>query len=195
MAVSRGTLRMFVLAALTVVAAVVLAVSIWPGRTADTQGSGQTQVPAGGVAAQDPAVPQPLAFDRMQAERAAPANRRDLFRFGAAAPDPVSETGGQPGQPGQAGQSGRGRRGTAAPEPVEQPQMPPAPPPIPLRFVGLLEDRAGRRIAALSDGRYTYNAREGDVIEGRWRVVKIGEESLVIERIDGTGRQTIRKAG
>jgi len=118
MAVSRATRRRFVLAALTVAAAVVLAVSIWPGRTVDTQGSGQTQVPAGGVAAQDPAVPQPLAFDRMQAERAVPANRRDLFRFGAAAPDPVSEPAGQPGQPGQsgqAGQSGRGRRGTPSP--------------------------------------------------------------------------------
>ena len=188
MADKRVSSRVFVLAALTVVAAVVLAVSIWPARTADTQGSGPAQVPAGGVAAQDPAVPPPLAFDRMQAERAAPANRRDLFRFGAAAPDPVPDPGGTAGQPG------RGRR-AAPPEPVDQPPMPVEPPPIPLRFVGLLEDRAGRKVAALSDGRYVYNAREGDVIEGRWRVVKIGEESLVIERLDGTGRQTIRKAG
>lgn len=187
----RITGRVLLLAALTVAAAVILAMSIWPGGTADTQGSGPAQAPAGGVAEQDPAVPPALGLERMQAERIAPTNRRDLFRFGSAAPEPGADPGDRP----RGGEGSGARRGAPAPDPIEQPAVPPPPPPIPLRFVGLLEDRGGRKIAALSDGRYVYNAREGDVIEGRWRVVKIGVESLVIERIDGTGRQTIRYAG
>lgn len=91
------------------------------------------------------------------------------------------------------GQSGSGRA-AAAPPPAELPALPPPPPPIPLRFVGLAETAMGK-VASLSDGKFVYNAREGDVIEGRWRVVKIGTESLVIERVDGTGRQTLRGPG
>jgi len=51
------------------------------------------------------------------------------------------------------------------------------------------------RIAALSDGTFVYHGREGDVIEGRYRIVKIGVESIVIEHVDGRGRQTIRLTG
>ena len=72
------------------------------------------------------------------------------------------------------------------------PAGPPPAPPIPLRYVGYAETPGSGKVAALSDGRFTYHGREGDVIEGRWRVVQIGVESLVIERVDGTGRQTLR---
>jgi hypothetical protein len=33
------------------------------------------------------------------------------------------------------------------------------------------------------------------VIEGRYRIVKIGVESIVMEYVDGTGRQTIPLRG
>jgi len=36
---------------------------------------------------------------------------------------------------------------------------------------------------------------EGDVIEGRWRIVKIGVESIDMAYLDGRGRQTIRLTG
>lgn len=73
---------------------------------------------------------------------------------------------------------------------------PPPPPPIPYKFIGLLSgpDRIGR-IAVLSDGKLVLHGREGDIIEGRFKLVKIGEESVQMEYIDGRGRQTIRLSG
>jgi hypothetical protein len=53
----------------------------------------------------------------------------------------------------------------------------------------------GGTIAVLSDGKFVYYGREGDIIEGRYRVVKIGEESIQVEHLDGRGRQTIRLTG
>jgi hypothetical protein len=191
MAASRVTPRTLVLAAVAVAAFVVL-VAIWPRGTADTTGSSPPARPRDAVAGQaDPAVPPALGLEDMEAERSVPANRRDLFRFGAAAPTP--EEGASPGGQMPQRQPGGGRTGTAPPQP-ELPALPPPPPPIPLRFVGLTETAKGK-VASLSDGEFVYNAREGDVIEGRWRVVKIGTESLVIERVDGTGRQTLRGPG
>jgi hypothetical protein len=73
---------------------------------------------------------------------------------------------------------------------------PAGPPPIPLKFIGVVEEPAlHRRIAALSDGRFTYYGTEGDIIEGRYRIVKIGVESIEMMHVDGRGPQTIRLSG
>ena len=195
MATSRVTPRTLLLAALTVAAAVVL-VAIWPRGTADIPGSsplGPRDTPAG--AGTDPAVPPALGLEDMDAARAAPANRRDLFRLGSAAPDPQPGLEGGQGTPGGTAPVG-GRRGAPTPPPaaIEMPPVDPGPPPITLRFVGLTQTAKGV-VASLSDGKFVYNAREGEIVEGRWRIVKIGAESLVIERVDGTGRQTLRGPG
>ncbi len=83
-------------------------------------------------------------------------------------------------------------------EPVAQvPTGPPPPPPIPLRYIGYL-DQAGEvpRVAVLSDGRgNVFNGKEGDVIEGRYRVLRIGNDSADLIYVDGRGRQTIRLSG
>jgi hypothetical protein len=70
------------------------------------------------------------------------------------------------------------------------------PPPIALKFIGTLtgQIRTGK-VAILSDGKFVYYGREGDIIEGRYRVVKIGDESVQMEYVDGRGRQTIRLSG
>ena len=184
--------RTLVLAAVAVTATVVL-LAIWPHATADNTGSSPETLRDGGVAPQaDPAVPPALGLDEMSAERTAPANRRDLFRFGAAQPGPAQIDPGA-GQPAQAPRGGR-RGAPPAPPPADQPVLPAQPAPIPLRFVGL-SDTPNGKVASLSDGTFVFNGREGDVIEGRWRIVRIGAESLVIERFDGTGRQTLRLAG
>ena len=39
------------------------------------------------------------------------------------------------------------------------------------------------------------HGKEGAEIEGRYRIVKIGDESVQIEHSDGRGRQTIRFVG
>ena len=192
---SRTPRWQLVVLALLAVAVVVLVVTVWPAGTADTTGNGRTppRDPAS-AAAEDPAVPPPLGLDQIGSQRVAPANRRDLFRFGSAAPAPAPNGGN--GQADGAATPQRPSRGV--PEDTAAAAGIPAPPvaaTIPLRYVGYAETPGSGKVAALSDGRFTYHGREGDVIEGRWRVVQIGVESLVIERVDGTGRQTLRLAG
>ena len=72
---------------------------------------------------------------------------------------------------------------------------PPPPPPIPLKYIGLLEEKGGVKLAAFSDCRSTMRAHEGDIIAGQYRLVKIGVESVVMEYVDGRGRTTIRLSG
>ena len=198
MAAKQVSSRTVVLAAVAVVAAVVL-VAIWPRGTADTTGSAPQGSRPQTAGQADPAVPEPLGLGEISGQRSVPANRRDLFRFGASQPAPNPDAAGGEAQPaapaGRSGRSGRSGRGVAPPPETPVDVQPPAPAPIPLRYVGYAEDKDKTKIAALSDGRSTFHGREGDVIEGRWRIVKIGVESIVLERVDGTGRQTIRLAG
>jgi len=88
-------------------------------------------------------------------------------------------------------------RGAPPPVPTE-PIAPPPPPPlpaIPLKYIGLLEEKGGNKLAAFSDCRSTMRGREGDIIAGQYRLVKIGTESVVMEYVDGRGRTTIRLSG
>lgn len=71
---------------------------------------------------------------------------------------------------------------------------PPPPPPIPLKFMGIIEGQ-GRKLAALTDCKFTYRGEEGETIDGRYRLVKIGVESVQMEYLDGRGRTTIRLSG
>ena len=81
--------------------------------------------------------------------------------------------------------------------PVIVPTGPPPPPPIPLRFIGLVDapTQAGR-VAILSDGRGNiFYGKDGAVIEGRYKVLKISPDAAELSYIDGRGRQTIRLTG
>jgi hypothetical protein len=85
------------------------------------------------------------------------------------------------------------------PAPVEPPVPagPAPPPPIPLKFIGVVEKDDGEKWAVLSagDGRAPLHGKEGDIIDGRYRILKIGTESIDIAYVDGRGRQTIRLTG
>jgi len=122
-----------------------------------------------------------VRLEALAAERPKPGPaERDLFRFKPKPPPPAPKPIAPP----------------VAPVPTGPP--PPAPPPpIPYRFIGTLEvPGQAKRIAVLSDGRtQPVYGREGDIIEGRYRIVRIGAESIEIEHIDGRGRQTIRLGG
>jgi hypothetical protein len=77
------------------------------------------------------------------------------------------------------------------------PTGPPPPPPIPLRFIGFV-DAAGPtgRVGILSDGKgNVFQGKEGDIIEGRYRVLRVGTDSAELVYLDGRGRQTIRLSG
>lgn len=101
---------------------------------------------------------------------------RNPFRFGvppAPPPKPQAE-----------------RPTVVAPPPV--PQGPPPPPPIALKFIGRMVLPDKRLVAALSDSKGgVFEATEGQIIDGRIRVVKIGEESVILEYVNGTGRTTL----
>ncbi len=107
---------------------------------------------------------------------------RDPFRFRPKAPPP--------GPPAAA------RAGAGASPGASIPSSPPPLPPIALKFIGVVDapGQAGR-LAVLSDGRGVYQGREGETIEGRYRIIKIGVESVELAYADGRGRQTIRLTG
>jgi hypothetical protein len=75
------------------------------------------------------------------------------------------------------------------------PAGPPPPPPIPLKFIALVERANGVKWAVLSDGKVTMYGKDGDAIDGRYRIVKIGAESVEVTHLDGRGRQVIRLTG
>jgi hypothetical protein len=72
---------------------------------------------------------------------------------------------------------------------------PKGPPPIPVKFIGVITDQHGRDFASFTDCRLTYQVYEGKEFAGQYRLVKIGVESVVVERIDGTGRTTLPMSG
>src|SRR5579862_2588839 len=78
------------------------------------------------------------------------------------------------------------------------PPPPPPPPPIVLKFIGMVQTAdKSQRLAVLSDGRggIPMYGKEGDIIEGRYRILRIGAESIEMAYLDGRGRQTIRLTG
>jgi hypothetical protein len=80
-------------------------------------------------------------------------------------------------------------------DPDYVPPPPPPPPPIPLKFIGTLEV-GGKKTAIFSDGRgLPLHGKEGDLILGQYKIVRIQVESVVMEYADGRGRQTIPMRG
>ena len=121
--------------------------------------------------------------DLRQARPAAQASERNPFRFYVPPPPPP---------PPPSPSSGRGRGEEVVPPPP--PPVPP-PPPIPLKFIGVLDVPNMGKLAVFSDCRTTMRGKEGDIIDGRYRLVRIGVESVVMEYADGEGRTTIRMSG
>jgi hypothetical protein len=85
------------------------------------------------------------------------------------------------------------------PPPASMSNGPPSTPQvsqIPLKFIGILEvPGQSQRMAVLSDPRGVYHGREGDIIEGRYRILRIGSESIELAHLDGRTRQTLRLSG
>jgi len=122
-----------------------------------------------------------VRLEALEREHTKPtAGERNLFRFRAASVEaPVRPTGRGP-----------------APLPPPLPAGPPPAPgvaPITLKFIGVVEaTEKSQTYAVLRDDRGVYHGREGDIIEGRYRILRIGAESVDLAYVDGRGRQTIR---
>jgi hypothetical protein len=125
----------------------------------------------------------PVRLDALAAARSEPApsaSGRNLFQFQAKVlPPPPAAV-----------------RPAAAFPGGEMTPPPPPPPPIPYKFIGIVQ-APDRKIAVLTDAstRDVFYGREGAVIDGRYRILRIGVESIEMAYIDGRGRQTIRLTG
>jgi hypothetical protein len=64
---------------------------------------------------------------------------------------------------------------------------------VPLTFIGFVESPGIEgRVVVLTDGDLLFHGRVGDVIDGRYRIVAVGLESVDVERVDGRVQQTLR---
>lgn len=170
--------------------ALLAVVGVWQYLGADGPASPQATVAARRVAPGDmPQPPVDVTLDALEGGRLGPADGgRNPFVFGARQL-PVTDGGAR--RPVTRGST---TPGTA---PVMLPPGPPPLPPIPFKFIGLVEGTAGtKKIAVLSDSKgLVAHGSEGTIIDGRFRILAIGSESLDIAYADGRGRQTLRLTG
>jgi hypothetical protein len=175
---------------LGVVLGVAIIYAMWPaasqrGGPSNQAREGRTQAGRGNG---EPAEPHPgqleVRLDALSQARTQPEDpARNPFRFYVPPPPPPPP----PPKPVP-----------APPPPPVVPNYvppPPPPPPIPLKFIGTLEV-GGKKVAIFSDGRgVPLYGKEGETILGQYKIVRIGVESVVMEYLDGRGRQTIPMRG
>ena len=174
------------------VAIVLLAIAAWSLQSGTTPTNGAS-TPAARASANSPQArlknPIPdVDLKALEAERPEPRQgTRNPFRFRAMPAPP----------PPPASVIQQQQAAAAAAQAAQTPVDPPPPPRIPLKYIGEMLDpkNPGKKIAILSDSRNAYYGREGEVIEGRYRIVRIGVESIELAYLDGRGRQTIRQTG
>jgi hypothetical protein len=175
--------------ALAIAAILLIAVAAWTVQHSSTPPP--AAAPGGATASStQPPSKHPTAeidLEGLEAKRPEPQESdRNPFRFKPKqAPPPAAAVRQQQEQAAAAAQAAAG------------PSEPPPPPRIPLKYIGEMSDpkQTGHRVAILSDARGVYYGREGDVVEGRYRIIKIGVESIELAYLDGRGRQTIRQTG
>ena len=71
------------------------------------------------------------------------------------------------------------------------PPPPPPPPPITLGFYGYAAEKTGQKQVFLLHGDDIFIASEGDIVDRRYRVVKIGPASIQVEDIPYHNTQTL----
>ncbi len=133
----------------------------------------QTRPPAGNTAPPS-TLPEALRLGSLEPVPDAPEVGRNPFAFGVPPRPPVP----------------------VAPPVVAQPPPPPAPPPWPppiaLKLVTIIEGPTGRQ-ASLKDpaSGSTFLALEGAIVDGRYRVLKVAQQSVVVSYVDGSGQRTL----
>jgi len=119
------------------------------------------------------------------------AGGRNLFQFGAAPPPPEAKP--VPGVkivPGAKGAAAAAAN--AAPAKPAGPPPPPTAPPIPLKFYGYSEPRiSGAKRAFFLEGEDIFVGGEGEVINKRYKVIRISPGSVVMEDTQFKQQQTL----
>jgi hypothetical protein len=174
-------LAVLVVGLLAAIYRLLFATSTPPASSSNRQGGTRTVASAEKPASQ-PTAPD-VHLDALDADKPKPVGSdRNLFRFKPKAPPPPPPA---PPRPVDA---------VPAPVPIG-PAPPPTVPPIPLKFIGIM-GAENDKIAVLSDGRGgPINGKEGELVLGQYRILKIGVESVEIAYADGRGRVTLRLSG
>jgi hypothetical protein len=123
-----------------------------------------------------PMPPQPLRLAEMEVVPDEPDAGRNLFQFGMHPPPPAPKPTPLP-----------------PPPPPPAPTGPPPPPPIPPvpLWVTTILDTDGTLRAYLHDkAGNSWEGTEGAIIDGRYRLLKVGQTSVVLTYLDGTGQVT-----
>jgi hypothetical protein len=71
------------------------------------------------------------------------------------------------------------------------PSGPPPPPPINLKFYGFATEQNGRKLIFLLDGEDVFIAGQDDIVDGRYKVVRIEDGSVVIDDLSYNNEQTL----
>jgi hypothetical protein len=118
-----------------------------------------------------PPIPR-IELARLQAEHPdTGAGKRDLFRFGSAS---------RPEDEGEVPEVSV----PETPPPVYQPPVAPTPsvPPLNLKYLGSVENRAGVKVAVLlTDRKEVLTGQAGETVANRYRISRIGLESVDLE--------------
>lgn len=77
------------------------------------------------------------------------------------------------------------------PNPPPTPTPPPPPPPIPLKFYGFASKPTEPKKIFLFDEGEVFVARQGDIVERKYKVIQINNTSVVIEDVLTNNKQTI----
>jgi hypothetical protein len=176
--------RQLVLLGVLVVALIVLAWQYWPAAgpavspvTASNPQSAPGTRPGSTPVAAGSQLPEALKLAELEPVPEEPAAGRNPFRFGVRPPPPPPP----PPPPTK-----------TAPPPPPPPPGPPPIPPIRLELIGLTDMPDGRRLATLKDpAGAVFQAYEGQVVDGRYRLLKVALQSAVIAYLDGQGQRTL----
>ncbi len=132
----------------------------------------------------EPDVPR---IDLARLERPRPDSgigKRDLFDFATPPPPP-------PPPPGSSVARAQAEEDAATPPPVVAPPTPPPLPPMNLKYIGAFEGRKGLKVAVLmTDHKEVLTAQAGEVVANRYRVVRIGLESVDVQEV---GSEHVRR--
>ncbi len=152
----------------------------WPRTAIATRGASNVNGAASRTRAEAPVTAPDVHLEVLNTPRPVPDDvKRNLFTFKPKpVPPPLPAAGPRP-----------------APPPPSPPPGPPPLPDIPLKFAMVLT-QGPEKVAVLLDnlGHQIY-AKEGATIEGRYKVWRIGVESIEISYLDGRGRKILRMSG
>ena len=168
-----------------IVLAIMIAGVVYVGmrqfKSAPTAAAASTSNPSTKDQGKIGALPEALNIPALEPVPEEPKAGRNPFRFGVPPPPPAPPA--PPPQP------------VVIPPPTPPP-TPPPPPQVPLKLTALMTLPGPKRVAYLNDGQGgVFQGVEGDIVDGRYRLLKVGDKSVVVAFLDGTGQKTLTPGG